>query len=248
MPPFIPTRLDSSRPQGSAEKESLFDVADKPKKRPKTLQDNKNFIKELEDLDDGSSLSDVSSHEFEDVLSSGRKPKSHNVDEEEDDDEIGWEDAIQHPVAPSHNVPRDLNLTLEQDDDVPGSLTGPQDRKKGPSKIEREIRISTHRMHVQFLLFHNLSRSRWACDTEVQKILLDQLPDQMRLEIQKWRKDSGFHADRGAFAVEEPASKKRKGKNRPHKERNQRDWGGSAERQEKSEPEYERWRPHYSLT
>ncbi len=174
MPPFIPTRSVQLEPRSSSKKKSLFNAADKPNTYKKTLQDNKTFLKNLENSDSESPISDASSDDFEDVLPPS--PKRRRVDSVggENENDIDWEDAIKSDGAPSNGIPRDLNLTLDQNDYATSAFTDQQGRKKGPSKIEREIRVSTHRMHVQFLLFHNLSRSRWTCDSEVQRILLDQ--------------------------------------------------------------------------
>ena len=235
MPPFLPNKFEPSKGHSSGEKETLFEAANTSKTPKKTLEDNKHFIEKLENLGSESSLSDVSSEEFEDVPAPDPKRRKINKKEEEDDEEVDWEDAIEHTVTTSHGASRDLDLTLDQND-ATGSLTSLQNGKKGPSRIEREIRTSTHRMHVQYLLFHNLSRSRWACDSEVQKTLLDQLPEQIRHEVDKWRKDSGFNSFQMMSSVKVPKSKGQKGKNRPHGERNQRDWGKPAEKQEHGEP------------
>ena len=235
MPPLLPNKLEQSKGHSSGEKESLFEAADTSSTPKKTVEDNKHFLEKFEKLGSESSLSEFSSEEFEDVPSPDPKRRKISKKEEEDDEEVDWEDAIEHTVTPSNGASRDLDLTLDQND-ATGSLTTLQNGKKGPSKIEREIRISTHRMHVQYLLFHNLLRSRWACDSEVQKILLDQIPEQIRLEVDKWRKDSGFNSFQTMSSAKVPKSKAKKGKNGPHGERNQRDWGKPAEKQEHGEP------------
>ena len=232
MPPFIPTKIDQPKPQ----KESLFDSADKPNISKKTLQDNKNFLESLEDLDRENSLSDVSSEEFEDILlPSPKRRKVDRTEGEGEEDEVDWEDAIENHGAPSNGVPKDLDLTLEYDNNTL-SFADLQDRKKGPSKIERQIRISTHRIHVQFLLFHNSLRSRWTCDSKVQKILLDQLPEQIWNEIDKWRKDSGFVGNKTMSIAKKPNIKGKRDLNKSQEQRNQRDWGKPAEKQEEGKP------------
>lgn len=164
----------------AVKKPTLFDTADKPDASA-TLQDNKAFLDQLADSESDSTLSDVSSADFEDLLSSSnpKRPKiAHH--EERDDDEVDWEDAM-HPIAtPAMSITAGqsadiLELTLEKSAHI-DSVTNPYDKRKGPSKIQRQIRISTHKMHVQFLLFHNLIRNGWTCDNEIQRILVGQIP------------------------------------------------------------------------
>ena len=238
MPPFIPhkRRLSLSPPEhpsaprcSKKPKPTLFDTADNPSATA-TLRDNKAFLDELHGSESESSLSEVSSDAFEDILVPP-EAKRRKIARAQDDDEdaINWEDAL--PLeAPEPSG--DLELTLNSD-----GLTGVTNRlskKKGPSKIERQIRIDTHRMHVQFLLFHNLIRNGWACDKEVQNILVGQLPSNVRKEIEKWRAASGISA---ASSPETTVpQKKRRSKKAAQNERNQRDWGKPAERQEKGTP------------
>ena len=241
MPPFIPTKRRPSTPSAgdlSTKTPSLFDDVYKPSASKKALQDNKKFLEKLNNSEDDSSLSSISSEEFGDALPP--VPKKRKLKEEEDDDEVDWEDAIEHPAASSSRasavISGDLELTLDENVHSMGSLTNPHNKKKGPSKIEREIRMSTHRMHVQFLLFHNLMRSRWAADKEVQEILVAQLPEQIRVQVDKWRVDSGFNPDKMMSRPKMPTSNGRKGRKKAQNERDQREWGKPAERQEKGEP------------
>ncbi|KAL2046983.1 hypothetical protein N7G274_001001 [Stereocaulon virgatum] len=249
MPPFIPHKRRLSTPPPGAstpkptKKPSLFETADKPS--PVTsLQDNKTFLDGLNASDSESTLSDVSSDEFEDALPA-LNSKRRKIAHEEQDDEVDWEDTIQ-PGAPSSTTRAarqsgDLELVLDSRVHI-GSLTNPYDKKKGPSKIERQIRISTHCMHVQFLLFHNLIRSGWACDKKVHSILVGQLPAGVKKEIHKWKVASGTSP---AVPAEAPkASRKgRKEKKAAQNERNQRDWGRPAERQERGAPNMSRGDP-----
>lgn len=246
MPPFIPsTRKLSTPPPGkrSKAKPSLFEAADKRSASKKTLQDNKRFLEKLNNSDDDTSLSEISSGRVEHSLSPAPKRRKLTGDEDakgEDDDEVDWEDAIEHPTAPTLTAPAgisgDLELTLDENAHYVGSLRNLHNQKKGPSKIEREIRLSTHRMHVQFLLFHNLMRSRWAADKKVQEVLVAQLPEQMRVQVDKWRVDSGLRPE---TMMSQPKKSVPRGKKREKKassERYQREWGKPAERQEKGEP------------
>ena len=255
MPPFIPSKRRSSAlstdapTPNSAKKPSLFDTADKPDASA-TLQENKKFLDQLGGSESDSSLSDVSSVDFEDGLSpphSKRRKIAHH--EEEDEDEVDWEDAI-HPIAtPSTSAgpPGDLlELTLDKSARI-GSITNPHDKKKGPSKIERQIRVSTHMMHVQFLLFHNLIRNGWTCDKETQRILVGQIPPGVNKEITRWKAAAGMTPDPAVGDAASAPRKTKKAKQAEQSERNQRDWGRRAERHERGAPDMSRGDPTLRL-
>ncbi|KAI4107173.1 MAG: hypothetical protein L6R37_001750 [Teloschistes peruensis] len=254
MPPFIARkRQRSSSPLSeinetptSAKKRTIFDVADE--RPPGSLKANQEFLESLENTSSDTSLSDISSVEFEDVtLQNASKRRKLEHHDDEDEEEIDWEDAVQqgHPSwTPSEAAQPsgDLELTLDKGAQ-PHSFTNGQ--KKGPSKIERQIRIVTHCMHVQLLLFHNSIRSRFACDPRVQHILVDQLPTQVEKEVETWKLASGIPQD--VSDVVQKASGKprgRKGKGRKSEDvRSQRDWGDPAQRQEKGAPNMSRGDP-----
>ncbi|KAK0511428.1 hypothetical protein JMJ35_006001 [Cladonia borealis] len=251
MPPFIPRKRRLSTPPSDAptsksgKKPSLFDTLDKPS--PSTsLQDNKSFLDNLNGSESESALSDVSSDQFEDALPTPSPKRRKVVHEEEEDDEVEWEDAVQAGVTPPESTPaaqiEDLELTLDKNTHMV-SLTDLLKQKKGPSKLERKIRVGTHCMHVQFLLFHNLVRGGWACDKEAQSILVRQLPAGVKKEIDKWRAASGLSSDIVAEASKAPPRKGRKGNKAAQSERNQRDWGRPAERQERGAPNMSRGDP-----
>ena len=251
MPPFIPRKRRLSTPppdattSKSGKKPSLFDTVDKPS--PSTsLQDNKSFLDHLNGSESESTLSDVSSDEFEDALPIPSPKRRKVVHEEEEDDQVEWEDTVQADVTPSASTPAaqlgDLELTLDKNTRMV-SLTDLLKQKKGPSKLERKIRVATHCMHVQFLLFHNLVRSGWACDKEAQSILVRQLPAGVKKEVDKWRAASGLSPDTVAEATKVVPRKGRKGKKAAQNERNQRDWGRPAERQERGAPNMSRGDP-----
>ena len=243
MPPFLPRRNRESTPphssppskkRGSTKKPTLFDTADRSTPA-KSIDDNKRFIDSLNASDNSSSLSEPDSSDFEDVLPSKKVKTSH---EESEDDEVRWEDALQPSTgipATSSAVAGDLELTLTKGMNM-GSLTDPHDTKKGPTKIERQVRVATHCMHVQFLMWHNWSRSAWANDKEVQKILVGKLDDVRKKAVEDWKRRAGLDL------VEEKetpkANGKAKGRGRPKKgakkedARNQRDWGNPAVRLE----------------
>lgn len=249
MPPFIPQKRrasPSSPPKPASQKTSLFEAADRPRSS-KTLRDHQSLLDHLNESEDESSLSDVSSAEFEDALPQPL-PKRQKITYEdgkedlEEEDEVDWEDAIdERPVSPkkSAEVSGDLDITLARSDRI-GYLDTSRDKKKGPSKIERQIRISTHCMHVQFLLFHNLIRSGWATDEEVQKILVQQLPSNVRKEVERWRVRSGLvvpSVETVKSQLEPSNSTRKKTRQRGKQVRPQRDWGDSAARQEKGVPD-----------
>ena len=245
MPPFVNhKRLGSTSPASTSRtrKPTLFDTVDKPTSSS-TVQDNKAFVDGFYNSDSTSSLSDVSSSEFEDVVPQPSS-KKRKTEHEEDDDEVDWEDAIQATKTGSEYVSLtgrhlgDLELTLGKSIPV-GSLAEPYGKKKGPSKIERQIRIATHCMHVQFLLFHNLIRNGWICDTDVQATLMGQLPPGVKKEVEKWKLACGTMPTT-QDDVYRVSKEHRKNKRRSHKDidniRSQREWGKPAERQEKGAP------------
>ena len=257
MPPFIPRKRPNLTPPSddpapkSVKKSSIFETFDKSP-AASTLQDNKAFVDGLNGSDTDTSLSDVSSAEFEDAFppeSFKRRKFDHNAEE---DDEIDWEDAIQAKIpasgTPAAGPSGDLELTLEKGTWI-GSLTNPHDKKKGPSKIERQIRISTHCMHVQFLLFHNVIRNRWACDRETQSTLLGQLSLEAGEAIYKWKVKTGMSEKTKPVSASPklgPKGRKRSGRVVDN-ERGQRDWGRPAERQERGKPDMSNGDPVINL-
>ena len=235
-----------------AKKPSLFDIVDRPDASA-TLQDNKAFLDRLAGSESESPLSDISTSDFEDAQSppNPKKPKIVHH-QERDEDDVEWEDAI-NPIAtpstsPAAGQPTDLlELTLEKSAHMPDSVTNPHDKRKGPSKIERQIRISTHRMHVQFLLFHNLIRNGWACDKATQQILVNQLPLSVNKEITLWKAAAGLNPDVVMDCAESRAYRAEKGKRVDQGGRNQRDWGRPAQRQERGAPNMSRGDPTVRL-
>ncbi|MCJ1386110.1 hypothetical protein MMC17_009235 [Xylographa soralifera] len=256
MPPFIPRKRRLSTPLSEAptpkrlKKPTLFDTFDQAK--PATsITENQKFLDELDDRQSDTSLSDANSSDFEDALLPPKQTKELHHDEE--DEEVDWEDAIQPeasiPVTPSAGLSGDLELTISKDHRLE-SLTNPHDKKKGPSKIERQIRTATHCMHVQFLLFHNLIRNAWLCDSEVQKILVGHLPAPIKKEVETWRLATGMKPV-SSEPVSLPSNKEEhkvgegsRGRGRARGRgthghgnvRSQREWGRPAERQEKGMP------------
>ena len=232
-----------------AKKPSLFDTADRSNVSA-TLQDNKAFLDRLVDSESDSPLSDISTTDFADAPNPKKPKLAHH--QERDEDDVEWEDAI-NPIATSATSPAAghstdfLELTLEKSPHMPNSITNPHDKRKGPSKIERQIRISTHMMHVQFLLFHNLIRNGWTCDKEVQRILVGQLPLSVSREITKWKAAAGLIPDADVERAKPWAYKANKGKRAAQGGRNERDWGRPAQRQERGAPDMSRGDPTVRL-
>lgn len=242
MPPFIPRKRRHSSPLQQPPPPNLlkggshFEVLDEPRAAG-TSQENRTFIRGLNGSDTDSSLSDVDSSNLEGILST----QALTLASDEEDEEINWEDAITPNRAqtglPSAAVSGDLELTIGAmvtTDPVTNSCN----KKKGPSKTERHIRISTHCMHVQLLLFHNLIRSGWACDKMVHEILLIQLPAVEQKEVEKWRRASGIGIEVHPESSQILTRPRVWGPNDKSTEddRNQRDWGRLAERQENGIP------------
>ena len=271
MPPFIPDkrRLSSPPPDlptaKTYKKASLFDTVDKPAISA-SLQDNKTFLNQLNGSESETSLSEIDSVGFEDTLPLPSSKKRKLSNGEEDDGEIDWEDAVNPDPASSVAVvignSGDLELTLDKSARI-GSFANPHAIRKGPSKIERQIRVSAHCMHVQFLLFHNLIRNGWACDMEIQQILVEHLPLDVRKEVEKWKVESGLSPEANlSLSKKTQYAKGRRKRKGAESKRNQRDWGQPAERQEKGAPNMSRgdplirllkvlvayWRKHFTVT
>ncbi|KAI4188728.1 MAG: hypothetical protein L6R41_001967, partial [Letrouitia leprolyta] len=261
MPPFIarkrrqsssPPPPGRSIPKKQLKKSTLFDAADE---RPTgSLKANESFVNDLVGSDSDTSLSDISSVEFEDVTPQHVAKRQKLDHHDDDDEEVDWEDAVHegqtNGTNPTANQPLgDLELTLDKTTRI-GSFTNPHNQKKGPSKIERHIRVVTHCMHVQFLLFHNSLRSGWACDSEVQKILVNQLPLTIKQVVDTWRLASGLSQDK-VDIYSRDSSKQARGKRSKGRKgedvRSQRDWGKPAERQERGAANMSHGDPIYRL-
>ncbi|KAF2094331.1 Rad4-domain-containing protein, partial [Rhizodiscina lignyota] len=186
-----------------------------------------------------------------------------SADEDEDEDEMDWEDAIpsaSRSAGEGADTPiNDISITLP----APGTgisttnLAFADARgvvgKKGPSKIERQIRLTTHCVHVQFLMYHNCIRNSWLQDTEVQNILVGQLSEGLIAEVERWRKAVGLKlpdedtTDTPSKSAGKPMAKSSKGKERAKNKSSTiteretrdrvRDWGADAERLEPDTPD-----------
>lgn len=201
MPPYVPskrTRRTAAAPESkrlkttssSSRKSTLYDELDACV-TPHTAQSPNALFGTGNDGDGdtSSSLSSLSdSDDFEDVALPNTRVKQ-NVDS--DDDDVEFEDVMPHQQeAPDAPITGDLELTLTRDDRL--SLDNNFAGSRGPSKRERIVREATHRMHVQFLLWHNAIRNSWLCDAQVQATMLSHLTPRMWEEIDRWRRSSGL--------------------------------------------------------
>jgi xeroderma pigmentosum group C-complementing protein len=230
MPPFLPRKRVSSEDPPPAKRQARPDNAQAPPQAthaPFHLSDSDS---------DSNSLSDAP----EGLLNKGDALQA--SDETEDEEDIDWEDAIDaksSAVTPTVAVPelQDLELTLDQNETHVSDLL---DGKKGPSKIERQIRIQTHCMHVQCLLFHNAIRNAWSNDPKVHEILRKKLPEGIHKEVKKWRIASGLELPE---PKPEPPKSKKKGK----KAQKNKDWSDGSERLEPGQPDMSRGDPIITL-
>ncbi|PQE26857.1 xeroderma pigmentosum group C-complementing protein [Rutstroemia sp. NJR-2017a BVV2] len=268
MPPFLPRkRLRSSSPEPepgpsrnsggkrkkatpktiTPRKATLFDDLDaSASTSSRDPNYGKSILQKIQATeDDDSSLTSLSDDEFEDVPSAKRPAEDNASDDEDEDMEFEDIETNVAPAAPAYLPTGDLELTLTKETRI--SLTNPLGTKKGPSKIERGIRVSTHKVHVLMLMWHNAIRNAWLCDKELQSILVGHLPETVRREIEKWRKDSGLSPTPNE--KEKPKSKG-KGKATMGKKtdvRSQRDWGEPAERLAAGEVNMSRGDPLFRL-
>ena len=231
MPPFISRKRHASTPPAEQPlpKKSKASGPSQTREAPaaSTVHDKRRFLDSLAGSDE-SSLSDADSDDFEDVM-----PQA-EADGESEEDDADWEDALKPESVSVSAAPRpvlggDLELTLGDRNETISYTDG---KKKGPSKLDRQKRLNAHRMHVQFLMFHNAVRNAWACDKKTQEILVSQLPSQIQQVVNTWKLDCGdrLGSDRkGKRSVWKGNSKKPKKRG---EQKHPRDWGGTADRLE----------------
>ncbi|KAF1830234.1 Rad4-domain-containing protein [Decorospora gaudefroyi] len=197
-----PKRARAAKHHASARhgKESVFQTLDAPPKVKRTLSQTKAL---LDQHDSESELSEpeTSEDDFEDVplkganKASGKKKAQQQGDSDESEDE-DWEDALgtHHHTKPDHGpmpvITGDIALTLSA---APRTAfeTKP-DGRKGPSKVQRQIRNVTHCMHVQYLMYHNLIRNAWIQDKETQKMLVESMSAGCWRELEQYWRDAGI--------------------------------------------------------
>ncbi|KAK6439282.1 hypothetical protein LTR95_004518 [Oleoguttula sp. CCFEE 5521] len=200
-PPAKKQKSTNGKVKVKAEKPTLFDDAAALEK-PRSAEKSKKFLKSLakEDTVD-SDVSDADSDDFEDVpAAKGHKRETDSDDDadddsEDDDEGMDWESAVQETGGSSIiEEPEIGDISVSMNDD--GSYVQPEVNlatgKKGPSKRERQVRIQTHCLHVQALMWHNTLRNSWLNDNTLQKQLVDDLPHGVKKEFTRWREAMGM--------------------------------------------------------
>jgi xeroderma pigmentosum group C-complementing protein len=272
MPPFVSTKRDRSeslaqnspptkkkaiakpKPTKKQEKKTLFDAADELGKKQGSSEKARKFLEGLNDDDDESSLSEADSDEFEDVPAvKRRKTSGDSEDEDDDDDEMDWQDAF-HQQGDSASTPAaalpvereigDIRVVVREDNTYVPEIAA-SGGKKGPSKRERKARIQTHCLHVQWLMWHNTVRNSWINDKEVQKTLVDGLPDGVKREVTRWRESMGMLTKEELEAKKKAAAarNKKKGGKKGKDTARGRDWSYNASHLEQGMPDLSRGDP-----
>lgn len=247
-PPAKKQAVAKPKPKGKQGKKTLFDAADELGKKQSSSEKARKFLDGLGD-DDESSLSEADSDEFEDVPAAKRRKTAAGDGDEEDDDEeeMDWEDAFQQqgdsasiPAAASAAEPEiaDVSVSMKEDGTYISEIV-PSGVKKGPSKRERQIRIQTHCLHVQALMWHNTVRNSWLNDKEVQRTLVDGLTDGVKREITRWRESMGMLTKEELDAKKKAAAakNKKKGGKKGKDTAIGRDWSYNASHLEQGVPD-----------
>ncbi|KAK3062658.1 hypothetical protein LTS18_003611, partial [Coniosporium uncinatum] len=240
-----PVAKPAARPVASS---TLFDALDAPAppKDRKALLESLNASSEDEDANEDedaeSELSSADTDEFEDVEGINNAAQTQSDDGSDGEDAIQWEDALSAATKPSasDNI-ADLSITLSKDRNRGGlTFEGARQQgmgKKGPSKIERQIRNATHCVHVQSLLVHNLHRNAWVQDAEVQSILVGGLGEGLRSEVSRYRRAMGWESEdfaksgkKGGRGKGKPTQTQTQAQKNKEKRERIRDWGADAER------------------
>ncbi|KAL9057239.1 MAG: hypothetical protein Q9162_002443 [Coniocarpon cinnabarinum] len=188
----------------------------------------------------------TSTDEIDGVESSSGGEEDEDEDEEDhqewdsflaEHDELG----APKPVKQGKDDER-MQITVEEVKDVRRSDIKLGDEKKGPSKIDRQIRNTTHQLHVMSLIYHNHIRNCWINNEKVQDALVKQLTGTCKDELERWRAAcKEVFGKEGRKEVDGPDSKraesdgknKSKRKGRPSKDtktsQSIRDWGPNAD-------------------
>ncbi|KAK3307302.1 uncharacterized protein B0T15DRAFT_529854 [Chaetomium strumarium] len=246
MPPYVPRkRIRGDTPPGRTEspkaltapprKSTLFDDLDATLTPRSSTKNGSSSLLIDDSEDDESSLTSLSDADFEDVPAPKRQKVHESAtgeeeEEDDDDDDVEFED-VETPSVAQPDLPTpsgDLELTLIRDTRI--SLANALG-KKGPSKRERQIRVATHCMHVQLLLWHNTIRNAWICDPLVQGIMLSHLPPRLWNEVEKWKKNSGLEV-LDETPKDGKAKRDLKGKGKAPAP-SSRDWSNASQRLEK---------------
>ncbi|KAL6232960.1 hypothetical protein BDW75DRAFT_232385 [Aspergillus navahoensis] len=219
MPPFIPSKRHSPEDPPPAKRHATTAATTPSASSSLTPVSDSSLTPVPTDLDNNFSHEDK---------------ENPSDSDDADSDEVDWEDAI-HAAAPATSFVsphENLELTLDRNEvHLEDILQG----QKAPSKIERQIRILIHRLHVQCLLVHNAIRNDWINDAKCHDILRQKLPPPIQSEIQKWRRASGLEPPE---PPKESPSQKKKGKQSKRQVKSQqRDWGENSSRQEPGQPD-----------
>ena len=186
-PPSEPPPKRTAHPR---RKEPAFDA---PPAVPRTLSQKQRQLEEFIGGDDDDDLSsrDSSEDEFEDVPIANANDSDDESEDEEWEDALGTKHHTKQEAEPEREpvISGDLQFTMNEPPEITYTE---QSGKKGPSKRDRQIRNSTHCMHVQFLMFHNLMRNAWVCDKEVQNIMLGHLNVGCWKAINRYWRDAGI--------------------------------------------------------
>lgn len=233
-------------------KPTLFDTLDAPKAGIGAAEAHA-FLAQLNGASDDqdSDMSDADSDDFEDVPQMPPVKRRKVADDDDDNnnnaeesDEMDFEDVVMsHQNQSSTKINSndndndddsigDINISLNDDGTVAAEavIAGNKNVKKGPSKRDRQIRLRTHMIHVQSLVFHNAVRNSWLNDKEVQSTLVRGLSEGVKKEVERWKIDMGYQKP-------PPPPKGKKGKRKSDKtkdkdKRDGRDWGADAGRLE----------------
>jgi len=194
-----------SKPRSRHIRESVFQTLDAATKPKRTLSQTKAFL-DQDDHDHVGALSDPAStdDDVEDVplgsankaQEKGKAPAATASDDSDGSDDEDWEDALggHHHTRPDHGptpvISGDIALTLSAAPTA--AFESKPDGRKGASKTQRHIRNITHCMHVQCLMYHNLTRNAWVQDKEVQRILIQGMSPGCWRELERYWKDVGI--------------------------------------------------------
>jgi len=230
MPPFVPRKRSNSEDPPPVKRQAR-DVSPKP------------FSIEDSSDSEESSLSDVPADITEPTPVN---QSDEDEDDEDEDEDIDWEDAIDTKTSattPTLAGPelQDLELTLDKNE---AHVSDILDGKKGPTKIERQIRIQSHCIHVQCLLYHNAIRNAWINDATVHDILRHKLPEGIDKEVKRWRIATGLELPE---PKPEPPKSKNKKKGKQKQSKKKEEWGPDSERLEPGQPDMSRGDPIITL-
>ncbi|KAF2262211.1 Rad4-domain-containing protein [Lojkania enalia] len=234
----------SSKRPARRVRESIFQTLDAPPTVKRTLSQTKALLEQEEDYDSELSEPGSSEEEFEDVVIAPSKTKSKRkieaIDSTDSEDNEEWEDALgsqpprEHDHEPMPVISGDLELTLSSTAPLKAFASN-KHRKKGPTKIQRNIRNATHCMHVQSLMFHNLMRNAWVQDKKVQRILAENMTTGCWREMNRFWKDTGI-TDGLERVVQGTWRKRKPAEPGMNSGKNGRDWATASNRLEPNTP------------